>query len=274
LTNPKRELALAQTTWQHVPKLPANTPSGKQPDQKYSDAEDAETSAPDSKSNARKKQPQHPKRLAVYAYAFWRDADNASLAPAAQYGASQAGLIATYRLGQKETAPALLVRTSSELDGLQNPELAVGLRWRPIRNVPVELTTERRFRRGASDAFAAYLAGGYEFGDLPFDLRVLSYGQAGIVLADRAARRLDYFYDGNARIERKVASRGQAKLSVGAGVWAGGQRDVNRVDAGPTAAIDFGFAQTNFRLSADYRFRVAGNADPPSGPAVTLSASY
>ena len=235
-----------------------------------SDAASNEERQPAMKKNSAAKAP----RLALHGYAYWRDADSFGLAPVAQYGGSQAGLIATYRLGEKNTAPAILARVSSDIDSFRNSELALGLRWRPFEKIPLSLTAEQRFRNGSPDAFAAYFAGGYEAKRLPFKTRLLVYGQAGFVVAGKGKRKRNYFYDGNASIERQIVSRGKAKLSIGAGAWAGGQRGVNRVDVGPTAAIDFGFAQTDFRLSADYRFRATGNASPKSGPAVTLSASY
>ncbi|MEE9433232.1 MAG: hypothetical protein V3V15_03230 [Sphingorhabdus sp.] len=196
------------------------------------------------------------------------------LAPAAQYGGSQIGLIASYRLGERKAAPSLLMRVSSEADSLRQAEIALGMRWPLFGRLPVELSLERRFRRNSSDAFAAYIAGGWSAKGLPLDFRLSGYGQVGIVVADKGPQKASHFYDGNIRVARKALSIKRAKVSIGAGVWAGGQRGINRVDTGPTASVDFGLAQTNFRLSADYRFRVAGNAEPGSGLAITLSANY
>jgi len=37
---------------------------------------------------------------------------------------------------------------------------------------------------------------------------------------------------------------------------------------------DLVIARTNLRLSADWRIRIAGDAAPASGPAMTLSTSF
>ena len=213
-------------------------------------------------------------RLSLYGYAFWRDDGNQGLAPFAQYGGSQHGLIASYRLGDSKTAPALFGRISGALDSLRNAEAATGVRWQPSHKLPLSLAVERRFRRDAADAIAAYLFGGWSSDQMPFGAQLSVYGQAGAVRADSGPEKLDHFYDGQVRLERKALTIGKANLSVGGGAWAGGQSGINRVDAGPTAAINFGLGQTSFQLSADYRFRVTGNAAPASGPAITLSASY
>jgi hypothetical protein len=43
---------------------------------------------------------------------------------------------------------------------------------------------------------------------------------------------------------------------------------------GPTATLDLPLAGGSGRLSADWRFRLAGTATPGSGPALTLSAGF
>ncbi len=215
------------------------------------------------------------RRWSLYAYGFWRQGEAANaIAPAAQYGGSQAGLIGSYRLQDSPYAPALFLRTSSGLEDTKQAEIAAGLRWRALQQLPVEISIERRFRRGAADAVAAYVAGGWNSMPLPYRFKLSGYGQAGILRADQGAKKLSHFYDGQIRAERKIAQVGKVKIMAGGGAWAGGQRGVDRLDLGPTASVELGLAQTSFRLSADYRFRAAGNARPGSGPAITLSAGY
>jgi len=43
---------------------------------------------------------------------------------------------------------------------------------------------------------------------------------------------------------------------------------------GPSAGISFRLGEAQGRVAADYRFRVAGNAEPASGPALTLTAGF
>ena len=64
------------------------------------------------------------------------------------------------------------------------------------------------------------------------------------------------------------------KLSVGTGVWAGGQRNVTRLDLGPHADFSVPLGEKTARVALDWRVRVAGDARPKSGVAITLSTSF
>lgn len=66
----------------------------------------------------------------------------------------------------------------------------------------------------------------------------------------------------------------QSAIVAGAGIWGGGQDDLFRVDAGPSLRADIATGRANFRLTADWRFRIAGKAEPGDGPAITLSTSF
>ncbi|NCU12812.1 MAG: hypothetical protein GXC70_11780, partial [Sphingomonadaceae bacterium] len=77
-----------------------------------------------------------------------------------------------------------------------------------------------------------------------------------------------------ARVEKPAWRAGKAELRLGAGAWGGAQDGARRVDVGPTATLDFPVGPVNTRLSADYRFRLAGTAAPGSGAAVTFSAGF
>jgi hypothetical protein len=57
-------------------------------------------------------------------------------------------------------------------------------------------------------------------------------------------------------------------------VWGGAQKHAERLDVGPSVAASFRIGEANSRLALDYRFRVAGNAEPMSGPALTFSAGF
>jgi hypothetical protein len=63
-------------------------------------------------------------------------------------------------------------------------------------------------------------------------------------------------------------------MRFGAGAWAAAQPHVSRVDIGPHAELRLPLPGTNASLAADWRFRVAGNARPGSGPALTLAADF
>lgn len=215
-------------------------------------------------------------RLMLYSYVFWRDGTANTLAPQGQYGGSQAGVIATYRLDDPVTAPVISVRFNIDAEQFARPEAALGLRLRPDEKLPVSLTIERRFRQGDADSVAAFLSGGIDPVTLPMNAHVAGYAQAGFDVRDDAAdgaRSIQHFYDANVRLEKHVARDGALSISAGGGMWAGGQRGVNRIDTGPGVNVGFSIADTSFRLSADYRMRIAGEVSPGSGLAVTLSAS-
>jgi hypothetical protein len=106
---------------------------------------------------------------------------------------------------------------------------------------------------------------------MPLRLQTEIYGQAGWVGGNGATA----FVDGQMRLERSIAKLGGAELSAGGGLWGGAQKGASRLDAGPTARITLHpTEQSTLRVAADWRFRIAGNAAPQSGPAITLSAGF
>ena len=63
-------------------------------------------------------------------------------------------------------------------------------------------------------------------------------------------------------------------LSLGASISGGAQPGVSRLDVGPELRLRLPFAPDRMRLSAEWRQRIAGDASPPSGPAITLIAAF
>ena len=211
----------------------------------------------------------------VYAYSFFRQGAKAnSFAGGGQYGGGQSGFVATYtlaRFGEGGTDSLSLQARGAVAHGEPSErELAAGLRWRPLRKVPVALTAERRFRNGQPDAFAAYLAGGKSQVGLPLKFQLDAFAQGGLV----SGRDGGLFFDASARAERKLAAIGKTPVTFGAGIWGGGQKDIFRVDAGPTIGTEVPLGSARLRINADWRFRIAGSAQPASGPALTLSTSF
>ena len=96
------------------------------------------------------------------------------------------------------------------------------------------------------------------------------YAQAGFVGGKAATA----FADGQIGAERRVARFDLGDVAVGAGAWGGVQRGAGRLDIGPSASLALQLGEAPARLSADYRFRVAGDALPGSGAALTLSAGF
>jgi hypothetical protein len=219
-----------------------------------------------------------PKRATVYAYSFWRSAIAGSatgLAPAAQYGGSQSGLIATWDpLGAAGSGPALLARAAATPDGRER-EWALGTRWQPDHRIPVSLSVERRIRHGQSDAVAAYLAGGLNEQVLRGKVKIDAFGQMGVLRRDApGAGRTIEFYDSHIRATHTVLSIGKMPVALGVGGWSGGQSGVARLDTGPTASTQFSAGPVTVHLQMDWRFGVAGNARPRDGFAFTLSTGF
>jgi hypothetical protein len=179
-------------------------------------------------------------------------------------GGSQAGGRVAYRLNGEPARPlSASFRAYVPLGRLVGAEAAAGLDWKPLAKLPVHLLVERRQALGEEgrSAFAAALYGGVsDLGAGPISID--AYGQAGVV----GARSRDLFADGSAKLSLRVAG-----AKVGAGVWAAVQPGVSRVDIGPQASVRLSGEMT---LAVDWRLRLAGEAAPGSGPAITLSTDF
>jgi hypothetical protein len=184
-------------------------------------------------------------------------------------GGDQAGLRIAYALDRRRGV-SLFGRVSTPLAGLGR-EGAVGVEWQPGR-LPIRLVAEQRIGldRGAKSGPAiGAIAGIYGVG-LPADFRLEGYAQAGAVFR----RQTDPYIDGSARAMRLLATLGDARLDLGAGAWGGAQRGAARLDIGPSVSATIPLGGRTFRLSLDWRQRVAGDARPGSGPAFTIGADF
>ena len=197
-----------------------------------------------------------------------------TVVPAGFYGGSQSGLILRYFLAPgSRFNPALYLRGSSGIERPRGEELAAGVSVRPIPGLPVRLLAEGRVTRTTSGTIvrpAAALVSELAPVRLPLGLRAEAYVQAGYV----GGRSATAFVDGQARLEHPLVRGSGVELRAGGGVWGGAQRGASRLDIGPTATLSFRLGPVATRVSADYRWRVAGNAAPGSGPVLTLSAGF
>jgi hypothetical protein len=212
--------------------------------------------------------PARPGRWSASAWLLLRDDRSGSLAHGGTLGGSQSGVRVAWRLNGDPARPvALSARLYAPLRNRSGAEAALGLDWRPLRSVPVHILAERRqaLGRDGRSAFSIALHGGVSEQPLPAGLRLDAYGQAGIV----GARSRDLFADGAARVSLPAG-----RVSVGAGLWGGAQPGASRLDAGPSASIRLPLAGESVRLTADWRFRVAGDARPGSGPVLTLGSDF
>ncbi|HEV7233327.1 MAG TPA: hypothetical protein VGN36_03705 [Sphingorhabdus sp.] len=209
-------------------------------------------------------------RTDIYAYSFIRSgAGQQGLQGGGQYGGSQSGVIMTHKLDAKRNL-SLLLRGTVAHDRPRERELATGLRWQPLAKIPVTLTAERRWRNARGDAVALYLAGGQSDIALPRDFRLEAYGQAGLI----SGRDGGPFFDFATRAKRKLVTLGALPVTIGGGAWGGGQENIFRIDTGPTIGTQIPLGSVQLRIDADWRFRIAGDARPANGPALTLSTSF
>jgi hypothetical protein len=206
---------------------------------------------------------------------LWRDDTTTPVTSGRpSYGRSQMGAVVRYALSpQAGQRPQAYVRASSALQGARENGVAAGLSARPLARVPVRLAGEMRVNQrssGTQTVAAAYAVTELAPQRLPGGLVAEVYGQAGYV----GGRDATAFADGQARIDRTVTASDDFDLRAGAAVWGGAQDDGSRLDVGPSASLQFRVGDARGRVAADYRFRVAGDAEPASGPALTLSAGF
>ncbi len=148
----------------------------------------------------------------------------------------------------------------------------MGAMMTPFRDTPLKLHIEQRLDvySAANHGQAFYLSGG-SGPDPVFEKMVLeTYGQAGYILG----RNETHFFDGSATVQGQIAKISSAKLSIGAGMWAGGQRGTSRLDFGPRADIRVPVATASARVAVDWRARIAGAARPVSGLTLTISTGF
>lgn len=190
------------------------------------------------------------------------------------YGASQAGAVLRYELAPgSHHRPAAYARAVQALAGGRESDLATGLAARLVAGVPLTAHVEARLSRrgGAVDIRpAAFVAAGFDEAPLPLGMRARGYAQAGYVGGQDATG----FADGSLLAERRMLSRGATEFGAGAGLWGGAQRGAARLDFGPSASLRFPLGGGTGRIAVDYRLRVAGNAEPASGAALTLSTGF
>jgi hypothetical protein len=207
-------------------------------------------------------------RLQLSSWALLRSqqtgiAGSQSLATGGQLGASQAGARRVYNFNRQL---ALTARASSEV-GRRGGVVAAGVRVHPLVNIPLWLTAERRQAigryGGGRSAFALFLEGGIYEQPLPWRFSLNGYLQGGVV----GLKSRDLFIDGGFAVTRPV----YRQFSAGFGIWGGAQPGLYRVDAGPRLTMQ---VRRNVKVHLDWRQRVAGNARPGSGPALTLAGDF
>jgi hypothetical protein len=182
-------------------------------------------------------------------------------------GGDQAGLRIAYHPGSGRIA--LFARLTTPLAG-RGREAAAGIEWQPAA-APIRVVAEYRAGLdGTPGGPAVGVVAGVYAVPLPLDFSLEAYGQAGVV----GRTRIDPFADGALRITHQVASAGRARLDLGAGAWGAAQRGATRLDIGPSAVASVPVGDNALRVAIDWRERVAGDARPGSGPALSVGADF
>ena len=193
------------------------------------------------------------------------------IAAASQLGGSQAGLRLAYGFGDTGRARAY-GRATMAVQRPDQRELAFGLAFAPLAQVPVDFAIEQRVAVGREGrtALAAMVSGGVGDVGLPGGFRLDAYGQAGVV----GTRRRDGFADGAVVVDHRLGKDEASPLRLGALAAGAVQPGAARVDVGPRLTLRLPDVGAGSRIALDWRQRVAGDAQPESGLALTLAADF
>ncbi|MGL4541935.1 MAG: hypothetical protein ACRCUI_05455 [Polymorphobacter sp.] len=206
------------------------------------------------------------------AYIFARAAGPSDFASTALLGGGQSGATLAFTPQPLAARPlALTLRGAVAHDGLgvdgASAQGAFGARWQVMRGIVLSGEWLVASGDAAARGWTVRLAGGASGTKGRFEWR--GYGEAGLVNANP-------FVAGQGSAGWRLPVRG-VELVAGGGAWGAVQHDgntVDRLDLGPSVRLRYAGAALPIELSADYRFRVAGNAEPGSGVAVTLATYF
>ncbi|MGK6322863.1 hypothetical protein ACMGDM_07225 [Sphingomonas sp. DT-51] len=148
--------------------------------------------------------------------------------------------------------------------GVAQREAIGAIEWRP-RALPFHLLVERRVGlAGLRGGWGLGAAGGVSALTPARGISLDGYAQAGAIVGRGG------YADGAVSLERRIAARGPATLQLGVGAWGAAQRGAERLDLGPTVTLRLGPA----RATLAWRGRVAGDARPGSGAALTIGLDH
>lgn len=181
-----------------------------------------------------------------------------------QIGGAQAGARIAWSIDTPRRI-AVIARLTTPLRG-RGQEGALGVEWQPVARIPVRLVAEHRIALDSGKhAPGVGVLGGVDAHPVLRGFALEAYGQAGAL---RRAR-LEPYADGAARVTRALGP-----LRAGVGLWGAAQRDAARLDIGPSITATLPIGDRHARLLLDWRQRVAGDARPGSGLALTLAADF
>jgi hypothetical protein len=194
-----------------------------------------------------------------------------AIGAASQLGGSQAGLRLAYGFGETGRARAY-GRATIAVQRPAQREIAFGLAFAPLARLPVDVAIEQRVAVGKEGrtALAVMASGGVSAVALPAGFRLDAYAQAGVV----GTRRRDGFADGAVVVDHRLGPDETTPLRLGALAAGAVQPGAARVDVGPRLTLRVPQVGEGGRIALDWRQRVAGDARPESGLALTLAADF
>ena len=194
--------------------------------------------------------------------------------PSGQLGGSQIGARLVYRLWQPTPASSLNAygRLSAPVQTSSGREAAIGVSAKTLKPIPIELGVERRIAlsRGGRSAWTLIASGGISDKVIAKRIILNGYAQAGLV----GLHKRDGFADGEAVISYQLPVKSKSAVELGIGIWGAVQPRISRIDAGPSVTVRPVIAGTRYRISAQWREAISGNARPGSGPALVIGADF
>lgn len=189
-------------------------------------------------------------------------------------GGSQSGATLAFVLDPLARRPFDLIARVTGSTGFDqhDSEAALGVRWRLLSAISLGAERLIALGPGRRHDWTLRLAGGrgIRIGPLAVD----GYGETGIVGIVHPT----LFAAAQARGALPIAITSALTLAPGVGIRAGVQHDrratTSRVDAGPSLRLHWARASLPVDVALNYRRRLAGNAAPGSGVALTVSTRF
>ena len=216
------------------------------------------------------------RRWSGSAYVFARASGLSGVTAGPVLGGGQSGAQIAYRLNPLAKMPtSLIARATVGDDSPDTAQAALGISWQLLPGL--SLAAERLVPVGANarSAWNFRAAGGAStanFGEYGRSVELTAYAEAGMV----GLHRRDLYAAATARMGRRSSVGRNGTLVAGVAAWGSVQRSdltATRLEVGPSLQLRLAVPLA-VSLSADYRLRIAGNARPVSGPALTIAASF
>lgn len=222
------------------------------------------------------------KRWRMDAYSLVREGASGLVSDRPLLGGGQSGIRLGYTPDPLAQRPIeLFGRLAIAHDGLspkgRGTQAAIGAAWMPLGRGGPAVGAERLIALGREgrDAWAIRVSGGaWHTADAKLPLDLSAYAEAGIV----GAHSRDGFAGAQALALYPVTTRKGTRIGIGGGVWGsvqdGEARTASRLELGPGAQLSQQIGKGTIELRGEYRFRIAGDAAPGSGPALTIATRF